>query len=340
MKELMFLPEKDFTTKYPSLLKQGRNLFWDRGGVILAVAHLDSVCKCTHAIEVKFPHKHVFYSPVLDDRLGVYVIMEELFDLPYDILLTTDEEQGNSSAKEFKTDKKYNWIFEFDRKGNDVVLYSFDDTDTRNLLIDAGFRIGIGSISDISYLTNLGCKAFNFGVCYYDYHSLDAFANLNELKVQIKLFRQFFNTYKDIHLPHTPAVKRNTVYIPKFDDFGFSTPKLFYPEVYYIDKLVIDMANGSHNPNIPIYRYGNIKNDKYECVKITSYFSEKLITEWAESITEEYGYKICDECSAIFVPTNSKTCKSCTKLKRKEQKDEQKYSVHRTVGLRKDNINP
>ena len=204
MKQLMFLPEQQFEEQFPQLKRTDRNLFWDRGAKILAVAHLDSVAKCTHAIEVQFPHKWIFYSPVLDDRLGAYMLLEELFDLPYDILLTTDEEKGNSSARDFVTDKQYNWIFEFDRKGTDVVLYSYEDASTRKLLTDSNFIVGNGSVSDISYMTKLGCKAFNFGVCYYDYHSIDGYANLDELTKQTKKFREFFALHSETFLEHTP----------------------------------------------------------------------------------------------------------------------------------------
>ncbi len=45
-----------------------------------------------------------------------------------DVLLTTGEEMGQSSAAYFDPgEKKYNWMFQFDRGGTDVVTYDYGD---------------------------------------------------------------------------------------------------------------------------------------------------------------------------------------------------------------------
>ncbi|MCP6726064.1 hypothetical protein NL526_28810, partial [Klebsiella pneumoniae] len=66
-----------------------------------------------------------------DDRLGLYYIMEILpsLGINVDVLLTTDEEIGQSSASEFKKaeGKQYNWMFMFDRHGyGNVVMYQYE----------------------------------------------------------------------------------------------------------------------------------------------------------------------------------------------------------------------
>lgn len=198
--------------------KNGRHIYIKNGGPVLAVAHLD-----TH----KHPGFHfnhytrkgvdIVKTPTLDDRLGVYTI---LYLLPKllgagwaDILLTEGEESGRSTAKDFTTDVQYNWIVEFDRKGSsltdgdDVVLYGFEDMETRNLFKERGFKVGIGSISDISYMEDLGIKGFNIAIGYRDYHSSKAWFMPAEYEYNItERFIPFYNEMKNTKLPHTKRV--------------------------------------------------------------------------------------------------------------------------------------
>lgn len=201
------------TSHFKKILKyDSKEKYWfkDNGGSVLAVAHLDSVQQCTHFHEMHLPHKHRVYCPVLDDRLGVYIILNLLpkLGLKYDILLTTDEEIGRSTAQNFSTTKQYNWIFEFDRKGDDVVMYDYETKEMKENLEKVGWKVGRGSYSDISELEFLECKAFNFGTGYQDYHSLDAYVDLKVLAVNIQKFFLFFNKFKDVHLPHKKVEKK------------------------------------------------------------------------------------------------------------------------------------
>lgn len=178
------------------------NWFKDRGADILAVAHLDSVQPFTHVKFLKLRNQTRVYCPTLDDRLGAYMIIHELADLPYDILLTTNEEKCMSTAAQFIPPRQYNWMFEFDRGGFDVVMYNYGSIEMEKLLEAENFEVGFGSYTDICELYNLNCKGFNFGVGYYDYHSRNAYANLTGLAIQAKKFRSFFEKHKDTHFPH------------------------------------------------------------------------------------------------------------------------------------------
>ena len=317
------LPEEQFPEVFNGFVRQGRNLFWDRGANILAVGHLDSVQKCTHAFPVFFPHKQLFYSPVLDDRLGVHVILNELIDLPYDILLTTDEETGNSSAKEFTTDKKYNWIFEWDRKGTDVVMYSFEDADMRKLLTSYDFKIGSGSYTDISSLNKLGCKAFNFGVAYYDYHSLDGYCNLKELQEQIKKFRKFFEEQKDNLLVHKYVE-------PKFPTFDRYNSRSYFNDNYYGSDYGAYITKGKNKavlsysvlPNGETTNLNLILTESFGSIYVTSNIGKRL-EEWITDQILENDACICERCGAIFVPPLNETslwtgmyCKICNKAEK------------------------
>ena len=112
--------------------------------------------------------------------------------LPVDLLLTTGEERGESSAAVFRTRKQYKWIFSFDRMGDDVVCYQYECSALTNLLRGAGFRIGVGTYSCISELEHLGCCGINFGCGMFDYHTDGAYCDLPMLGAQLERFAQFY----------------------------------------------------------------------------------------------------------------------------------------------------
>lgn len=183
--------------------------FIDNGADILAIAHLDSVAGGGHFDMVDFAGKRRVFSPNLDDRLGAYVIIDLLpkYGVKYDLLLTTGEERGMDTAQFFKSKKQYKWMFEFDRTGTDAVMYMYKDPETTKLVESYGWDTAHGSMSDISYLEQLGCKGFNFGVGYHDYHSVYAYADLPETAWSVQNFLRFYAEQKDTFLPHvkTPA---------------------------------------------------------------------------------------------------------------------------------------
>lgn len=186
--------------------KGNRHVFIDRGGSILAVAHLDTVQK---GEGFQYNRKAVA-SPRLDDRLGVYVILDLLPKLGVvcDVLLTENEEIGRSTARDFVADKEYNWIFEFDRGGTDAVMYDYENDHMIGLLETAGFVVGWGSYTDICDLEHLGVKGINFPVAYYNYHSVAAYTKIRELEDSVSKFLSFYDAHKDTRFPHTVVEKR------------------------------------------------------------------------------------------------------------------------------------
>jgi hypothetical protein len=152
--------------------------------------------------------EHEIVSGALDDRLGVSIIMDILPtimpDFEYDILLTDDEETGNSTAHDFCEDvlsglypqltdvhQNYQFIFQFDRAGVDAVTYQFKNYRAENLLEDTGWVHGNGSFTDICKLRNLGIWACNFGCGYHNQHSLDCYVDLRELDINLRRFAYF-----------------------------------------------------------------------------------------------------------------------------------------------------
>jgi hypothetical protein len=172
-------------------------------------------------------------SPCFDDRLGIFtgVYMFPHIGIDADILLTTDEEIGQSTAgnaslsviKELigwtGEDTPYSHIVEFDRRGEDVVAYHYED-DTKEWeemeedLKRAGFVIGVGTFSDICSL-NFLAKGINVAVGYHNEHSVDSTCEVEEYLRNLYRYKKFVEIAGEKCYPHrdTPhAGKRYSYY--------------------------------------------------------------------------------------------------------------------------------
>lgn len=181
-------------------------LYKDNGSNILAVAHLDTVAQ-PHERAARFVDTEagpIVFSRALDDRLGAYTIIDMLpkLGINVDWLFTVGEESGDSTAAYFKAPKLYDWMIEFDRGGTDVVMYQYEDQNTIDLVKACGARPGDGIFSDISYLSGLGIKGFNWGVGYRDYHYANAHAYLNDYFDMIDYFQVFHAQNVDMYMAH------------------------------------------------------------------------------------------------------------------------------------------
>ena len=178
----------------------GPYIFIDNGADILAVAHLDTVLE-----SLIFVEQYGFVtSPVLDDRLGVHIILDVLpkIGLKYDVLLTTGEEQCNSTAYHFTPPRQYKWMFEFDRHGIDVVLYQYENGETRNAVESVGADIGLGTYTDLVDLNHLGCVGFNWGCAYDLEHTYSCYVDLELCEYMIGLFVDFYKEYRNTKFEH------------------------------------------------------------------------------------------------------------------------------------------
>lgn len=189
--------------------RDGIYIHKDNGSSILAVAHLDSVQDADHFYSLVIQNREIVLTPSLDDRLGAYTILDLLpsLGIKVDTLLTEGEERGMSTAGFFTTDKRYNWIVEFDRTGTDVVMYDYDSPGIRKLLRNCGITIGTGTFTDICDLQHLGVKAFNFGVGYYNYHSVWSYCDIADYTHMVGKFMQFHKRYSKLMLPHKKQPK-------------------------------------------------------------------------------------------------------------------------------------
>lgn len=192
----------------------GVYVYADRGFDVLAVAHLDSVANAKAATITNEKGDRIVYARTVDDRVGAYVILDLLpkLGIKTDILLTEGEESMMSTAMFFETKKKYKWVFEFDRNGTDVVMYDYETKEHKATLEKYGFKVGIGSVSDISYLEDLGVTCFNFGTGYYLNHTEKAHVNVDRLIDNVARFVPFYHDHRDKTLPYTPVEKPHRVF--------------------------------------------------------------------------------------------------------------------------------
>lgn len=181
----------------------------DRGSDVLGVAHLDTVHDATHFFHSgPTPDRvtHV-WSPCLDNRLGVHIILDVLpsIGVECDVLLTTDEEFMDSTAREFMPEKEYNWMFSFDRRGSGVVMYRYETALMTALLRKYRIRVDQGSYSDIAELWFLGVTGFNFGNGVINEHYEDAMALLRVTEESIRRFTRFYNDFAQQPLLYEPS---------------------------------------------------------------------------------------------------------------------------------------
>jgi|YNPMSStandDraft_1061717.scaffolds.fasta_scaffold33216_2 hypothetical protein len=189
--------------KTTNLVNNQDFLYIDKGGKVLAVAHADTVFKDSELFFLYEPRKNIVFSPGLDDRLGVYILLEVLKNVDIDILITTGEESMNSSAKLFFPPKTYHWMVEFDREDDDIATYQYqwDEKFLRKYFP----AVNYGSYSDIVDLEHLGCLGLNIGIGYYYKHRINCYALLSETERAIKRFLKFFEENKNRRFKHKPS---------------------------------------------------------------------------------------------------------------------------------------
>lgn len=184
---------------------------------VLAVAHLDC-----YSSKFYIENNNI-HSAALDDRLGVWAICRKLPTLVdggrfYDILLTTGEEKGKSTASDFydmQGTDNYNWIFEIDRHGCDAVRYGFTDPIWIAALEADGWDVKHGSFTDICEFDDGGTSAVNFGIGYQAEHTVSCYVPLRTLELQLMRIAYFYNHHKDTKFTHdayTPSPVNDYMY--------------------------------------------------------------------------------------------------------------------------------
>jgi hypothetical protein len=179
----------------------------DEKAHILGVAHLDSVLDLTHFHKMEIRQDTYVVNAQLDDRLGVYILLDMLpkMGIHFDLLLTEGEETGRSTAQYFESEKEYNWIFSFDRHGSDVVMYQYDCPELRKDLKKVNMKAGNGSFSDIAFLDQLGVRGINVGTGYEGEHSDLCYASMAVMQSQIAGFKRFYDRFQSKKYTYTES---------------------------------------------------------------------------------------------------------------------------------------
>lgn len=191
------------------------------GSPVLAVAHADFIQNPFCFSAVKTAQETLVFCPRLDDRLGVYTILDLLpaLGVHLDVLITDNEETGSTTAADFQTDINYSWMVGFDRRGTGAVTYGYHWTGEEP---EQYFSTSHGTFSDISELEHLGCKGLNVGVGYHNEHTERHYFSVEEYVDQIARFILFWYDNRETHFPHTRVESRSrTLWTPdELDDWA------------------------------------------------------------------------------------------------------------------------
>ena len=206
---------------------------------VLLVAHLDTVHKDLVKHIVYDEAKQVLSSPQGiggDDRCGVYMILELIKKHHCSVLFCEDEEIGAVGAEKFTKWKPaqqltYNYIIEFDRRGNnDAVFYDCDNELFEEFITKDFYKTSFGSFSDISTLAPfLGCAAVNLSCGYYNAHTTNEYVVLSEMQASIDAASKILaRTNEDDAFEYIEA---------KYNDFGVYSIGGIYDDDYYIEYI-------------------------------------------------------------------------------------------------------
>ena len=197
--------DKDLLSKFCrketlDIIGESDYLYIDNGANILAVCHADTVQDYGRNLAVDVTlHDDKIQSIGLDDRLGLYIILEMLpkMGIVVDVLVTNFEERGMSTASLFETKKEYNWMFSFDRRGLNPVLYQYGALEIEENLASLGIFAETGIYSDICELDFLEITGINFGTGYHLEHCQDCFAMYDDIYYCVNRFSKFYQEFKN-----------------------------------------------------------------------------------------------------------------------------------------------
>jgi hypothetical protein len=169
-----------------------RRIFIDRGSDICMMAHADTVQQ-PKLISYSANNDKI-YASGLDDRLGCLTAATLSHHMKCDLIITDLEESGRTTIAHHKSEKDYNWVVEFDRKGDDVVTYRQDSKEWLEALKEF-FKVGHGSFSDIARF-DIPCCKMNVGIGYEGAHIVNSHFKVGVYLEQIEKFLDFYSKYK------------------------------------------------------------------------------------------------------------------------------------------------
>ena len=219
---------------------------------VLLVAHMDTVHK-------KLPKKISDVEGIIssangiggDDRCGIYMVLQIVKKVNCSVLFCEDEEIGAVGAEKFINTSlaqdlvgKFNYIMEFDRKGDkDAVFYECDNPDFEKFITKEYYKSAYGSFSDISTLAPfLEVAAVNLSCGYYQAHTKNEYVVWDEMQTSIgkaiKILNRTTDEDKFKYIPAPITLHGNYSY-----DYGYYGYGAFCYEVYYM----------AHNGDYKVY---------------------------------------------------------------------------------------
>lgn len=161
---------------------------------VLLVAHLDTVHhKATKKEDLRYNLESMAVGSINgiggDDRCGVYMIFEIIKKFNCSVVFCEDEEIGMVGANKFAKSAlakslSFNYIIEFDRKGNnDAVFYDCDNPEFEDFITKEFFKTAYGTFTDICKIAPaLKCAAVNLSCGYYKAHTVSEYVVLPEME--------------------------------------------------------------------------------------------------------------------------------------------------------------
>jgi hypothetical protein len=206
----------------------GDGFLYAQGDIpVMLVAHMDTV-HTRHPSEIYYDKEQdVMWSPQGiggDDRCGVYAIMKILeTHKPY-VLFTEDEEMGCVGADKFvrtiiPADVKF--IIEIDRRGkDDCVFYDCGNEEFKKYIQNFGFKLAIGSFSDIVYISDeWEVASVNLSAGYYQEHSTSEIIKFNQLTETIEKVKEILDDEKNVGTFDYKRVKETYNYYNNYNNF-------------------------------------------------------------------------------------------------------------------------
>lgn len=186
---LKFLKSKGYTN-----IKKGQTFIMAEGEIpVCLIAHMDTVnidfYNKVPDMSLYDPEQDIFHvvsGCTLDDRLGIYSIIQIILDGYKPSIIFTDlEETGGQGIEEFVT--RYtkcpfdiNFIIELDRQGeNDSVYYSCNNKKFQKYINSFGFKTAQGTFTDCLILGETwDIAAVNLSCGYLLEHTIYEYAHL------------------------------------------------------------------------------------------------------------------------------------------------------------------
>ena len=297
------------------LLKRNRGeIIKDDGFVMYVGTYPVLLCAHMDTVHSKLPSVFVYANGTIsspqgiggDDRCGIYMIFEVLKHYDCSVLFLEDEENGCIGARKFCASNiaeeyidKFNFIVEYDRKGNNhAVFYECDNKEFTRFITSGFFEEKEGTCSDISYLApKLNAAAVNLSCGYYDEHNLEHYVVLNEMETVIKESIKLIDKAKELEKPF------EFVQAPiRYGKYGYYGYGYGYDYDDYYDSYYSRWYD-NYNSNSTSRTLESDKTRKYEIefidVKIVDEYEEQHEVQFINQVVMEG--KTCDDVLLKFL---------------------------------------